>query len=106
MMCAAGFLLAACANTTPGDVVPGTGTRFVPQVVEFSDDAGLGNAVTVGKDGNPYMSYLIFPAVLQPGEIPVSRPIGAPYIQTAVVNGKPAKDGAAVGVSTMSADGI
>ena len=56
-------------------------------VVDFADDAGLGNAVTVDKDGIPYLSYFIFPAAVKAGEIPITRPIGAPYITTAAANG-------------------
>ena len=55
LTCAATFFLAACSDTNPGDVSPGSGPRFIPMVVDFTDDAGLGNAVTVDKDGNPYL---------------------------------------------------
>lgn len=113
LTCAAALFLVACSDTTPGDVAPGTGVRFVPLVVDFSDDAGLGNAVAVDKDGVPFSSYLIFPAVLEQGDIPVSRPIGAPYIKTAATapstdnpDGVPGKEGAAVGVASVAADQV
>lgn len=113
LTCAAALLLVACSDTTPGDVVPGSGVRFVPLVVDFSDNAGLGNAVTVDKDGVPYASYLIFPAVLKAGDIPVSRPIGAPYIKTETTpastdnpDGIPGKDGAAVGLASVAANQV
>ncbi len=110
---AAALFLVACSDTNPGDVVPGSGVRFVPLVVDFSDNAGLGNAVTVDKDGVPYTSYLIFPAVLKANEIPLPRPIGAPYIKTETTpastdnpKGVPGKDGAAVGVASVASDQV
>jgi plastocyanin len=113
LTCAAALLLGACSDTTSGDVVPGSGVRFVPLVLDFSDNAGLGNAVTVDTDGVPYVSYLIFPAVLKAEEIPVPRPIGAPYIKTAVTapstdnpDGIPPRDGAAVGLASLAGSGV
>jgi hypothetical protein len=109
---AAAFLVAACSDLTEGDVTPGSGARFVPQVVDFVDNAGLGNEVTVDKDGVPYISYFVFPAVVKPGDIPITRPIGAPYIKTAPVPAagdtpaQPGEDGAAVALSSLSGDGI
>lgn len=106
LTCAATFLLAACSDTNPGDVSPGSGPRFIPMVVDFADDAGLGNAVTVDKDGNPFLSYFIFPAEVKANEIPITRPIGTPYITTAAANGKASENGAAVGVASLSSDGV
>ncbi len=109
---AAAFLVVACSDTTPGDVNPGSGISFIPQVVDFVDNAGLGNEVTVDKDNVPYVSYFVFPAVVGPGEIPVTRPIGAPYITTAAVPAagttpaKPGNDGAAVALASLADNGI
>ena len=74
--------------------------------------SGLGNSVAVGAEGEPFFSYLIVPAELEPGEIPATRPIGAPFIQTETTPAegdqpaKPGKFGAAIGVGSVSADGI
>ncbi len=102
-VCAAALVTAACGSIPEGEVVAGEGARFVPFVTEFLDDAGLGNAIAVDAEGVPYTSYFIFPAVLKEGEIPVGRPLGAPYITT---DDEEPKDGAAVGVASLSADGV
>jgi plastocyanin len=99
------LLLGACSNIPEGSVAAGTGVRFVPQVADFQDNTGLGNQVTVDKDGVPYLSYFTFPGVLAKGAIPVARPIGAPYITTDPAS-PPVKDGAAVGLASLDANGI
>jgi plastocyanin len=106
LACAAAIITAACSDIPEGEVVTGTGPRFVVAVADAVDDVGLGNAVSVDPDGNPVYSYLIFPAELGPNEIPAARPIGAPYIQTASTAEVPGDFGAAVGVGSVSADGI
>ena len=63
----------------------------------------MGNAIALDKDGIPYVSYFVFPAVLEAGAIPIPRPIGAPFITT---GGDDPKDGAAVGIASVSADGV
>src|SRR5687767_15876354 len=68
------LVTAACGSIPEGEVVAGEGDRFVPFVAEFLDDSGLGNSMAVDSEGVPVMSYLIFPAVLEEGEIPVGRP--------------------------------
>lgn len=103
LVCAAALATAACGSIPEGEVIAGEGSRFVPFVTEFLDDAGLGNAIAVDAEGVPYSSYFIFPAVLEEGEIPVGRPLGAPYITT---DDPEPKDGAAVGVASLSADGV
>ncbi len=102
---AASLVLAACSNIPQGSVAAGTGVRFVPQVADYLDNTGLGNQVTVDKDGVPFISYLTFPGVLKKGAIPISRPIGAPYITTDPAS-PPVKDGAAVGLASLSTDGV
>ena len=103
LTCAAALMAGACSNLPQADVNFGSGTEFVPYVADHLDDAGLGNAIALDKDGVPYVSYLIFPAVLAPGAIPVPRPLGAPFITT---GGDNTKDGAAVGVASLSSDGV
>ncbi len=89
---------AACNQAAqPGAIDLGQGRRFVPMVADSIDDVGLQGQVTVGKDGVPYMSYWGFPAVLKEGEIPIGRPIGAPFLTTKV--GDPAS---AVMVASVS----
>jgi plastocyanin len=103
LACAAALVPAACSSFPTVSVQYGSGVTFVPYVADNLDDAGLGNAIALDKDGVPYVSYLIFPAVLKEGEIAVPRPIGAPFITT---GGDNPKDGAAVGVASVSADGV
>jgi hypothetical protein len=94
LACAVASLLVACSTIPNGTVVaPSAGAGFVTQVVDSVDNVGLGNAISLDKDGVPYISYWGFPAVLKPGDIPPSRPIGAPFIP-------------AVQVSSQSKDGI
>ena len=110
--CAAALLTAACSDIPEGEVVTGEGPRFIVSVADSNDDVGLGNSVAVGAEGEPFFSYLIVPAELEPGEIPATRPIGAPFIQTETTPAegdqpaKPGKFGAAIGVGSVSADGI
>ena len=103
LLIAMALVAAACGSIPEGEVVSGEGDRFVPFVAEFLDDSGLGNSLAVDAEGVPVMSYFIFPAVLEEGEIPVGRPLGAPYITTD--DDKP-KDGAAIGVASLSAEGM
>jgi hypothetical protein len=106
LLCAAALLTSACSQLPEGEVVAGEGTRFVPAVADFIDDVGLGNAVTVDADGVPYYSYWIFPAELAEGEIPAARPIGSPYIQTESTPDEPGDFGGAIGVGSVSTDGV
>lgn len=103
ILCVLALAAAGCGSIPEGEVVGGEGVRFVPFVAEFLDDAGRGNAVAVDAEGVPYTSYWIFPAELEEGEIPVGRPIGAPYITT---DDPEPKDGAAIGVASLSAEGV
>ncbi len=79
--CAILAVLATACATRPQPVIDyGAGARFVPQVVDSLDDVGLGSSVAVTSEGAVYVSYLGFPAVLEPGEIPTQRPIGAAFL--------------------------
>ena len=103
LTCAAALISGACSNPPEAQVDFGEGKEFVPFVADHLDDAGLGNAVALDKDGVPYVSYFIFPEVLAEGAIPIPRPIGAPFITT---GGDDPKDAAAVGIASVSADGV
>ncbi len=103
LTCAAALIAGACSNLPQADVNFGSGKEFVPYVADHLDDAGSGNAIALDKDGIPYVSYFIFPAELAAGDIPVPRPIGAPFITT---GGDDPEDGAAVGIASVSADGV
>jgi hypothetical protein len=81
-LCVLSILGAAC-NTIPAAEVDLTeGRGFLAMVPDSVDDVGLHPSVTVDENGVPYVIYFGFPDVLAPGEIPVSRPIGAPYLTT------------------------
>jgi hypothetical protein len=103
LICAAALIAGACSDLPQADVEFGSGEEFVPYVADHLDDAGLGSEIALDKDGIPYVSYFIFPAVLEEGDIPVPRPIGAPFITT---GGDDPEDGAAVGIASVSAGGV
>jgi len=103
LTCAAALISGACSNPPEAQVNFGEGKEFVPYVADHLDDAGLGNAVALDKDGVPFVSYFIFPAVLEEGAIPIPRPIGAPFITT---GGDDPEDAAAVGIASVSDDGV
>jgi hypothetical protein len=105
LSCAAALLTAACSEPPQAEIDFGAGVEFVPFVVDNLDDAGLGNAIALDEDGIPYISYLIFPGELEADEIPIPRPIGAPFISTTATPPEPSKEGAAVGVASVSANG-
>ena len=105
LSCAAALLTAACSNPPQAEIDYGSGVEFVPFVADNLDDAGLGNAIALDKDGIPYISYLIFPGVLAADAIPIPRPIGAPFITTTAKGSEPSQEGAAVGVASVSANG-
>ena len=105
-LCAVALLTAACSEVPQGEVVAGEGSRFVPAVADFIDDVGLGNAVAVDADGVPYSptgsSRPSSPKARSPPPVPSARP----YIQTESTADKPGDFGAAVGVGSVSSDGI
>ena len=94
LACAGALLTTAACSTIPeGEVNAGSGVRFTSFVADSLDDAGLGSQVAVDADGNPFASYFALTEELPVGQIPVTRPIGSPYIP-------------AIGVTNLSADGI
>jgi hypothetical protein len=70
----------ACISTVTPAVNYGTGSRFVPFIVDSIDDMGQGDAVALADDGSPYVSYFGFAAKLAEGEIAVPRPFGSPTV--------------------------
>jgi plastocyanin len=80
--CVLSILGAACNTIPTGDVNLTEGLGFLTMVPDSVDDVGLHPSVAVDENGVPYVIYFGFPDVLAPGEIPVSRPIGAPYLTT------------------------
>lgn len=80
LACVAALVLAACGGLPKGTVQAGAGPRFVTLVADATDDVGLGNQVVVDSNGLPYISYWGFAAKLAPNAIPITRPIGAPFI--------------------------
>jgi len=74
------LVAAACGEPTVGAVDFGSGRQFVPEVADSIDNVGIAPAVALDADGIPFVSYLGFPAELEEGEIPVPRPVGAPFV--------------------------
>ncbi len=106
LACAAALLAAACSKLPQGAVSFGKGAEFVPYVADNLDDAGLGNAIAVDKDGVPYVSYLIFPGKVAAGQIALPRPIGAPFIQTTATATTASKSGGAIGVASVDSNSV
>lgn len=79
--CAAALGAACSALPAPRVELP-EGRSFLTTVPDSVDDVGLDPSVAVSPDGVPYISYFGFTATLAPEEIPVSRPIGSPYLDT------------------------
>ena len=74
------LLCVACISSSTPPVNYGVGARFVPFVVDATDDMGQGNAVALTADGLPYVAYFGYPEDLAEGEIAVPRPFGAPSV--------------------------
>lgn len=102
----AAVLLAGACGKIPQGTVTAQGVTFIPEVADANDNSGLGSQVVVDKDGVPYASYLIVPAVLAANAIPIARPIGAPYITVPVSGNTPAQTGAAIGIASLGANNI
>jgi plastocyanin len=75
-----GLVAAACSTPTQATVGFGSGTRFVPEVADSMNDAGLYPSVVTTDDGQPYVAYFSFPDVLPKGSVAPPRPIGSPSI--------------------------
>jgi plastocyanin len=74
------LLCVACISSSTPPVNYGVGARFVPFVVDATDDMGQGNAVALTADGLPYVTYFGYAAELAKGAIAVPRPFGAPSL--------------------------
>ncbi len=79
-LAALGLATTACISSSTPAVDYGTGSRFVPFVVDSTDDMGQGDAVTLTADGLPYIAYFGFPAKVAEGQIAIPRPFGAPAV--------------------------
>ncbi len=75
------ILAAACSNVPTASTIDyGSGPRFVTTVADTLDDVGLASSVAVDANGLPVVTYFGFPATVKPGQIPISRPIGSPFL--------------------------
>ena len=74
------LLCVACISSSTPPVNYGVGARFVPFVVDATDDMGQGNSVALDADGLPYVTYFGYAAELAEGEIAVPRPFGSPSL--------------------------
>ena len=57
-----------------------SGLRFLPEVADSLNDAGLYPSVVTNADGLPVVAYFGFEEALEKGEVPTTRPVGAPSI--------------------------
>jgi plastocyanin len=71
---------AACAEPPSPQVSLGSGVRFLPEVADSLDDAGRYPSVVTNADGLPVIAYFSFEEKLEPGEVPITRPVSAPTI--------------------------
>ena len=77
------LLTAACGGAPPAPEVEGPeGRQFVPMVPDSIDNVGIAPSITVDDQGLPSIAYFGFPAKLAEGDIPISRPVGSPFLQT------------------------
>jgi plastocyanin len=71
---------AACAEPPTATVNLGSGVRFLPEVADSLNDAGRYPSVVTNPDGLPVVAYFGFEEKLEPGEVPITRPVGSPSI--------------------------
>jgi plastocyanin len=96
------LLTAACGGAPPKPEVKGpTGRQFIPMVPDSIDNVGIAPSVTLDGGGLPNISYFGFPATLAPGDIPVARPVGSPFLQT-----EDGKDAGAVLLTSLTPEQI
>ena len=83
LACVLAVLATACGGSIPEpEVQTPEGRQFIPMVPDSIDDVGLAPSVAVDGQGLPIISYFGFPAELEEGEIPISRPVGSPFLTT------------------------
>ena len=96
------LLTAACGGALPTPEVEGPqGRQFVPMVPDSIDNVGIAPSITIDGQGLPTISYFGFPAKLAEGDIPISRPVGSPFLQT-----EDGTNAGAVLLTTLSPDQI
>src|SRR5215211_5742387 len=71
---------AACAKPPTPEVDIGSGVRFLPEVADSLNDVGRYPSIVTNPDGLPVVAYFGFEEKLEPGEVPVTRPVGTPSI--------------------------
>jgi plastocyanin len=101
LACGVALAAAACNTIPTGEVEVPQGQRFIPTIPDSIDDVGLGASITVDDQGLPFLSYLGFPATLEAGEIPVTRPVGSPFLTT-----EDGEDASAVLLAQLTSDQI
>ena len=76
-------LIAACSSIPTPEVRPPEGREFIRMVPDSIDDVGFAPSVAIDAEGLPTIAYFGFTAPLEEGEIPIARPVGSPFLQTA-----------------------
>src|SRR5262245_64415181 len=71
---------AACAEPPSPSISLGSGVRFLPEVADSLNDAGRYPSIVTNTDGLPVVAYLSFEEKLEPGGVPITRPVTAPTI--------------------------
>jgi len=71
---------AACAEPPTATVNLGSGVRFLPEVADSLNDAGRYPSIVTNSDGLPVVAYFGLEDKLEPGEVPITRPVGSPSI--------------------------
>ena len=71
---------AACAEPPSPQISLGSGVRFLPSVADSLNDAGRFPSVVTNADGLPVVAYFSFEEKLEPGAVPIPRPVTAPTI--------------------------
>jgi plastocyanin len=77
---ALGLFAVACSPPPKPTLDLGTGTQFVPQVVDYLDNVGFDPAIALDSSNNPAVTYFGVAQKLTPGEIPPAHPIGSPTL--------------------------
>jgi plastocyanin len=95
------LLSGACSSIPEPEVQEPQGRQFIPTVPDSTDDVGLAPSIAIDDQGLPTISYFGFVAQPSEGEIPVARPVGAPFLTT-----EDGDDAAAVLLSALTSDQI
>jgi len=72
------IVAAACSEAAAPEVELGSGQRFVPLVADPLNDAGRFPSVQLANGGLPMVGYFGFEEATDEGELPATRPVGAP----------------------------